>query len=447
MAGAVVFLACLLAVCCTLASGAGLSSTSVCGGIFAPTFNRALPAYTGFIKPTSTFQFADSSCQRVPIQGPNVWGWLEIAAGVQTNPPGVADGIPAGCDGITYVMSRMVQDGQPVARVRFHGASSDFAVETSPGVYNEAALKALDYIVYRAGQYGVKLLAVLADNWQKADSTYNYAMWATGTNQTDTFFANPTAIGLYQNHIKQIITRTNTITGVKYSEDPAIFAWDLINEPRSTQGSACLQACSQAISTWGINQAAFVRTLDANHPITVGTEGFWGVGSPYKQYNPSYSTGSLWSSTTGQDFDTQFLSANLFASYHYWPDLWGDVSTTFETNWIAQHDADAKALGKALVLSEFGKQYNNTISPTDAARTAARQEIYDQIFKVYGPAYSTDNTLQGVMFWRFSNTPVNSGGDANEVAGLDALYTKTIVPAYLAILKASGTATGCTKSG
>lgn len=447
MARQVVALACLATVCLALVSGQAPSSTSQCGGIFAPTFNNILPKYTGFIQPTSTLQFADSSCQRVPIQGPNVWGWLEIAAGVQTSPPGPADGIPAGCDGITYVMARMVQDGQPVARVRFHGASPSFAVESSPGVYNEAALKALDYIVYRAGQYGVKLIAVLADNWQKADSTYNYAMWATGTNQTDAFFANPTAIGLYQNHIKQIITRKNTITGVTYSNDPAIFAWDLINEPRSTQGSACLQACSQAISTWGINQAAYVRTLDPNHPITIGTEGFWGVGSPYKQYNPSYSTGSLWSSTTGQDFDTQFLSANLFASYHYWPDLWGDVSTTFENNWIAQHDADGKALGKALVLSEFGKQYNSTTSPNDAARSAARQTIYDQIFKAYGPAYSTDNTLQGVMFWRFANTPANSNTDANEVAGLDALYTSTIVPGYKAILAASGTATGCTKSG
>lgn len=51
-------------------------------------------------------------------------------------------------------------------------------------------------------------------------------------------------------------------------------------------------------------------------------QGFWGVGSKFQQYNPSYSSGALWSSQTGQDFDTQFLSSNLFASFHYWPDLW-----------------------------------------------------------------------------------------------------------------------------
>ncbi len=125
--------------------------------------------------------------------------------------------------------------------------------------------------------------------------------------------------------------------------------------------------------------------------------------------------------------------------------LQGDTSTTFENNWIAEHDADAAMMGKALVLSEFGKQYNFTTMPGDAARTQARQATYNQIFQAYGPGYTTANNLQGVMFWRFANTPVNSGQDANEVAGLDALYINTIVPAYKAILAASGTATGCTK--
>lgn len=124
----------------------------------------------------------------------------------------------------------------------------------------------------------------------------------------------------------------------------------------------------------------------------------------------------------------------------------GDISTTFENNWILQHSNDASSLGKALVLSEFGKQYNITTMPGDAGRSAARNDYYQAVFAAYGPGF-TANTLQGVMFWRFSNTPVNSGLDANEVAGLDALYTGIIVPAFRNILKASGTATGCAKSG
>lgn len=36
----------------------------------------------------------------------------------------------------------------------------------------------------------------------------------------------------YQDHVKALITRVNTINGYTYSEDPTIFAWELINEPR-----------------------------------------------------------------------------------------------------------------------------------------------------------------------------------------------------------------------
>jgi mannan endo-1,4-beta-mannosidase len=36
----------------------------------------------------------------------------------------------------------------------------------------------------------------------------------------------------YKDWLKTIITRTNTITGQRYSEDPTVLAWELANEPR-----------------------------------------------------------------------------------------------------------------------------------------------------------------------------------------------------------------------
>lgn len=45
------------------------------------------------------------------------------------------------------------------------------------------------------------------------------------------FFTNPTIVGWYQNNVKTIVTRVNSITGLAYTDDPAIFGWELINEP------------------------------------------------------------------------------------------------------------------------------------------------------------------------------------------------------------------------
>jgi hypothetical protein len=44
------------------------------------------------------------------------------------------------------------------------------------------------------------------------------------------------------------VTRVNSVTGVAYRDDPTIFAWELINEPRVPQDSSgnVLQARARA---------------------------------------------------------------------------------------------------------------------------------------------------------------------------------------------------------
>ena len=46
------------------------------------------------------------------------------------------------------------------------------------------------------------------------------------------FFNDTGAKELYKEYVRSILERRNSRNGLLYREDPTIFAWDLINEPR-----------------------------------------------------------------------------------------------------------------------------------------------------------------------------------------------------------------------
>ena len=57
----------------------------------------------------------------------------------------------------------------------------------------------------------------------------------------------------------------------KYSD--LIHSWDICNEPRFRNGDASKTAA------WVHGVAGLVKGIDKNHPVTVGSEGFFKEGS------------------------------------------------------------------------------------------------------------------------------------------------------------------------
>ena len=51
-----------------------------------------------------------------------------------------------------------------------------------------------------------------------------------------------------------------------YREDPVIVAWNLINEPRCDA-----LGCNKNIQAWVGEMAPYLKSLDPNHLITIGT--------------------------------------------------------------------------------------------------------------------------------------------------------------------------------
>lgn len=93
---------------------------------------------------------------------------------------------------------------------------TDPSFDFRAGQYNEKAFKALDYIIYRAGHYGIKLILTFADEWNTADSKINYLTWANATDNTNLFFTDATIQQYYKDHIHTIVNRNVSITTLWY---------------------------------------------------------------------------------------------------------------------------------------------------------------------------------------------------------------------------------------
>jgi endo-1,4-beta-mannosidase len=67
------------------------------------------------------------------------------------------------------------------------------------------------------------------DYWLSLDRFVNWSSTAKGK---DDFYTDWECRQLYKRHIEHYVNRRNTYNGRLYKEDPTIFYWNLMNEPR-----------------------------------------------------------------------------------------------------------------------------------------------------------------------------------------------------------------------
>ena len=79
-------------------------------------------------------------------------------------------------------------------------------------------------------------LARAQDYWLSIDRFVNWSDTASGKND---FYSDYKIKQMYKAHLRTFTSRVNTINGRKYSEDPTIYYWNLLNEPRWCALRAC----------------------------------------------------------------------------------------------------------------------------------------------------------------------------------------------------------------
>jgi hypothetical protein len=203
-----------------------------------------------------------------------------------------------------------------------------------PGLLNEEQMVGLDHALAAANEQGVRLIIPLVDQWWWVGGIAEHAAFR-GKSSSE-FWTDPTLIADFIGLIDQVVNRVNTVTGVRYAEDPAILAWETGNE-------------LYAPPAWTAQIAAALKDADPNHLVVDGTYGI------------------IEENLDNEDID-------IVSDHYYWPSGYGDDYAA-----AAADDRALTAGRRPFVVGEFG-----------LVATERIQALLDEV---------VDNGTAGAMIW------------------------------------------------
>lgn len=277
-------------------------------------------------------------------------------------------------------------------------------LQSAPGVYSDTFLDGLDFLMAELGKREMKAVLYLTNAWTWSGGYAQYLEWSGcgrypiaeidgWESYRDYVSQFHKADGsaqwkqLFEKHVSFIVTRTNRYTGLPYREDPAIFSWQLCNEPRpfSAEGKENFYA-------WVSRTAKLIKSLDPNHMVSTGSEGEVGCERDIE----------LWERIHA-------LPEIDYANIHIWPYNWrwveketleAEVGTACRCSddYIELHAEVARRIGKPLVIEEFGYPRDGYSFDVESSVTA-RDEYYRHILGRVADSAAEGDILAGCNFW------------------------------------------------
>ena len=326
-------------------------------------------------------------------------------------------------------------------------------LQPEPGKFDEKIAVGLDYLLAELDKRQMKAVLHFTNTWEWSGGLTQYLEWNGYPNQplpkdpdynwnkfqqyVAQFYACEPCKEQVNTYIRYVLGRTNTVTKKPYLRDPAIMAWEIINEPRPMTAAA-----TPAFEAWMKQTAALIKSLDKNHLLTTGSEGDIATDNDMAVYERLH---------TDPHID--------YLTIHIWPKNWGwfrDTATAKgmpaviakATAYVDKHAAEAQKLGKPLVIEEFGLPRDGQTF-TLTAPTTLRDEYYAALFGMM----KKDPVIAGYNFWAFGGTarPVPDqtfwkAGDAymgdpgGEEQGLNSVFdadksTWAVISKYLKTMK------------
>jgi mannan endo-1,4-beta-mannosidase len=226
-----------------------------------------------------------------------------------------------------------------------------------------------------------------------------------------------------------LVEHVNPYTHLRYRDDPAIFSWELANEPRYSPDD------------WIDGTAAYIKSLDPNHMVATGSEGAPpGEGDDFEKIHD------------GPDIDC--------ATIHVWPQNWGffdpaDPSSyqgaeEMAPGYLSDRERAAAKLGKPLVPEEFGlardwQPLHDVYDPRSL--TKFRHRFYRAVYGVVERSVSENGPLEGDDFWAWAGAARPGsrwiGDPPHETAGWYSVYdtdrsTEAVISAHARAIAKAG---------
>lgn len=309
-------------------------------------------------------------------------------------------------------------------------------LQKAPGVYNDTILAGLDYLLKEMGKRDMVAVLYLNNAWEWSGG-YGYYLEQAGagkaprpnehgypayTNFVKSFSTNTKAQELFYDYVRFIVTRTNRYTGKKYTDDPAIMAWQIGNEPR-----AFSKETIPAFQKWLKKSSALIRSLDRNHLVSLGSEGVAGC-----EDDPDA-------------FESICSDPNIdYITIHVWPYNWGwtkkdkvvesvDIACKKTKEYLDGAMLLSKKLQKPVVMEEFGYPRDG-FSFAKSSTTNGRDAYYQYVFSQIGNADKDKTDFMGCNFWGWGGyaKPKHEqwlpgddycGDPAQEQQGLNSVFT------------------------
>ena len=280
-------------------------------------------------------------------------------------------------------------------------------IQRSPGEIDESLLQGLDFLLAEMGKRHMHGVLFLNNYWEWSGGMVVYNVWS-GKEAVDpsdttkgwgafmefsaTFYANQKADSLYREYVRRIVTRTNSVTGRPYIQDPTIMSWQLANEPRPGWRGPVAEKNLPAFNRWIDQTALFIHSLDTNHLVSTGSEGTVGTLQNAGYFLESHKTPNI-------DYLTM----------HLWPLNWGwfDPKRIPETlpqtetkalDYIAKHLDLARQLNKPIVMEEFGLGRDGGVFQLGTP-TTARDRYYTLILRSLYDSARVGAPIAGYNLW------------------------------------------------